>query len=199
MKPKIRSMIVALTNSNSMYKPFGIGINGGLPWHLPKESRYFGKTTKKISEENPKGISGIPLIMGRKNYESFPKEYCPLPGRMNIVLTEQPLWRPLNYENLDNVKIAHSPWKALDYAENCPGDELFIIGGEDIYTWYGKNVTIDRLYISFVNAVELECDRFFPMDLFNIKRDYILKDENFSLADEKNIRDFTIRIYERKN
>ena len=198
METKIRSMIVACTAKNNMYKPFGIGINGTLPWYLPKESQYFAKTTKKKSEEHPKGIEGAPLIMGRVNYESFPDEYCPLAGRTNIVLTKQTLWQPPNYESLGNVKIVHSPWEALYKAEQCPGDELFIIGGQDIYTWYGKNVIIDRLYITLVEAIDLRCDRFFPMQLFDLKNDYNLKKEEWYRKDEKHIYDFTVQMYERK-
>jgi dihydrofolate reductase len=193
MQNKTRSLIVACTNINNGNYPFGIGVNGKLPWKLPKEMKYFKKTTKKIDDDYPEGVPGIPIIMGRKSFEGL------LPGRKNIILTEQSLWQPPDYEDQDDLKVINSPWEALDYAEKCPGNEIFIIGGEEIYKWYATNVIIHRLYITFVDAPLLECDRFFPIGLFDLEKDYaVIKDEVHG-TDKKNIYGFNIKVYERKD
>ena len=55
-----------------------IGKDKDLPWHLPDDMKFFMQTT-----------SGHHVIMGRRNYESLPAKYKPLPNRTNIVLTRQ--------------------------------------------------------------------------------------------------------------
>ena len=56
-----------------------IGRNNSLPWRLPDDMRHFMKTTM-----------GRPVIMGRKTFESMKS---PLPGRTNIVLTQNAQWQ----------------------------------------------------------------------------------------------------------
>jgi dihydrofolate reductase len=50
-----------------------IGNDGGIPWHLPADLKFFKSVTM-----------GKPIIMGRSTYESIGR---PLPGRTNIVIT----------------------------------------------------------------------------------------------------------------
>ena len=54
----------------------GIGKNNDLMWHLPNDMKFFKETT-----------SGHVVVMGRKNYESIPERFRPLPNRENVVLT----------------------------------------------------------------------------------------------------------------
>ena len=64
------SLIAALTKNRV------IGKDNDLPWSLPDDMKYFMNTTK-----------GHHVIMGRKNYESIPHKFRPLPNRVNIVVT----------------------------------------------------------------------------------------------------------------
>ena len=64
------SMIVAVSKNNV------IGKNNSLAWHLPDDMNYFSNMTQ-----------GHSVIMGRKNWESIPKKFRPLPNRKNIVIT----------------------------------------------------------------------------------------------------------------
>ncbi|HMD00020.1 MAG TPA: dihydrofolate reductase, partial [Ferruginibacter sp.] len=66
------SLIVAASENNA------IGKGNKLPWHLPTDLKFFKNTTW-----------GMPVIMGRKTFESFGK---PLPGRFNIVITRTTGW-----------------------------------------------------------------------------------------------------------
>ena len=51
-----------------------IGRDGGLPWHVSSDLKLFKEITL-----------GKPVIMGRRTWESLPRQ--PLPGRRNIVIT----------------------------------------------------------------------------------------------------------------
>ena len=55
----------------------GIGKDNDLMWHLPEDMKFFKDKT-----------SGQIVVMGRKNYESIPKRFRPLPNRDNVVLTK---------------------------------------------------------------------------------------------------------------
>ena len=110
-----------------------IGSNGDLPWHLPDDMKFFSKTTR-----------GHHVLMGRKNFESIPEKYRPLPGRPNIIVT-----RNADF-NADQVIIKTSIESGIRAAHEAGETELFIIGGGEIY-----NQTIhlaDRLYITHVEA-----------------------------------------------
>jgi dihydrofolate reductase len=68
-----------------------IGAGDTLPWHLPEDMKRFKALTM-----------GKPIIMGRKTYESIPKQFRPLAGRHNIVVTRNEQyqaydrrWRPI--------------------------------------------------------------------------------------------------------
>ena len=63
----IISMVVAIGKNRV------IGLDGGLPWHIPGDLKLFKQTTM-----------GKPIIMGRKTWESLGR---PLPGRPHVVIT----------------------------------------------------------------------------------------------------------------
>ena len=111
-----------------------IGRNNDLPWRLPDDMKYFMQTTK-----------GHCVIMGRKNYESLPPKFRPLPDRTNILVTKQK-----NY-HAPGCTIVHSLQEALVRAEAVGPDEVFIIGGADIYR-QGLPVA-DTLYLTEIDAV----------------------------------------------
>ncbi len=87
-----------------------IGCNGGLPWHLPEDFRWFKHKTM-----------GGTLVMGRKTFESIGR---PLPGRRNVVLTRDLHW------SHPGVEIIHDAEEVS--AGRWPGD-VFVIGGATVY------------------------------------------------------------------
>ena len=119
-----------------------IGRDGKLPWHISNDLKYFKKLTM-----------GNPVIMGRKTYESIGR---PLPNRYNIIVT-----RDKNFTQ-DNCSIQYSledaVIKAKNYCEANNCEEIFIIGGSDIYN-QSINI-IKRAYITEVHK-EFEGDSFF--------------------------------------
>lgn len=95
-----------------------IGKDGQLPWHIPADLKHFKSLTL-----GPKG-EGLPMIMGRKTFASFPK---PLPGRRHIVLTRDANWQAAGAE------VAHSLEQALTLAGE---GEVAVIGGAEIYALF---------------------------------------------------------------
>ena len=80
------------------------------------------------------------LLMGRKNYESIPEKYRPLPNRTNIVVTRQAHWFK------EGVYFVSSIEEGIDIARDAGEEELFIIGGGEIY----------RQSLSFVDVIVIK-------------------------------------------
>lgn len=124
----IKTSLIAAVARNNV-----IGADQGIPWHIPSDFAWFKQTTM-----------GKPMVMGRKQFETFPK---PLPGRPHIVVTRQSDYSP------DGVTVCHSLAEAVqvarDMAEKAGIDEIMVIGGGDIYSQAIRDA--DRLYISHVD------------------------------------------------
>jgi dihydrofolate reductase len=69
--------------------------------------------------------TGHPVIMGRKTWDSLPARFRPLPGRRNLVVTRQPVWRA------DGAEVVASPEAAVALLSGS--DRAFVIGGAELY------------------------------------------------------------------
>ena len=152
-----------------------IGKDNDLVWRLPDDMKYFMETTKNHF-----------VIMGRKNYESIPHKYRPLPNRVNIIITEQH-----NYQAADCV-ITNTIEEALEYAEAQGQHEVFIIGGGQIYSQSLPHA--QKLYITEINE-NFEGDTYFP-EFDHSHWDEISRKHH--LKDEKHKHSFDFVIYNRK-
>lgn len=161
----IISAIVATAKNNV------IGKNNDIPWYLPADLKYFKKTT--IHHH---------IIMGRKCFQSIGK---PLPKRTNIVITRNPFFIATNCLVLNSLE------EALNTAHDNGEEEVFIIGGGQIYEL--SQALWDRVYLTEVD-LEVEGDVFFP-DLQT--EDWKLISEAPHEADEKNEYAYTFKILER--
>jgi len=119
-----------------------IGKNNDLVWYLPDDMKYFMNTTR-----------GHCVIMGRKNYESIPHRFRPLPDRTNIVITHQ---KQLVAEG---CIVVHSLEEGLRICEKLDEEEAFVIGGGQIYAL--ALPLANQLYITEVYA-NPEGDAYFP-------------------------------------
>lgn len=117
----------------------GIGKDNDLLWKIPDDLKRFKEITL-----------GHPIILGRKNFESIGRA---LPRRMNIIVT-----RDTNY-HAENCVIVHSVEEALEKAKLLDSEEVFIIGGGEIYKQALPYT--DRLYLTVIHA-EKPADVFFP-------------------------------------
>jgi dihydrofolate reductase len=166
----IVSIIVAASTNNA------IGKNNQLPWHLPNDMKFFKNTTW-----------GMPVIMGRKTFESFAGG--PLPGRFNFVISRQEQWPA----GQDKIKRASSIQEAIALARQTDCKEVFIIGGAQIYS---ESIQLaERIYLTRVHAV-IEGDAFFP----EISPDQweMVSHSDFP-ADEKHAYSYSFQLWARKN
>jgi dihydrofolate reductase len=132
------ALIVAMDKEN------GIGKNNDLMWHLPADMRFFKETT-----------TGHIVVLGRKNYESIPERFRPLPNRENVVLT-----RNANFE-APGCLVFHSLEACLEHYKNETERTVFIIGGGEIYRQALELNVVDEMYITYVNHT-YGADTFFP-------------------------------------
>ena len=138
-----------------------IGRDGGLPWHLPRDMKYFKKMTM-----------GHHVIMGRESFASM--DYVPLRGRVNLVLTRDP------YFISSSAIVLHSIEEALSYSHAAGENEAFILGGGKIFAQ--SMHLIEILYLTVVIS-EVAGDTYFPEIIIN-EWD-LVSSEHFD-ADEKN-------------
>lgn len=120
-----------------------IGRKNGLLWPLPDDLKRFKELTL-----------GHPVIMGRKTFESILSTLKkPLPGRPNIVITRD---RHCKYEG---ILICRSIEEAFTKAQELDHEEIFIIGGAQIYEQ--SLPFVERLYVTLVDSDE-QGDAYFP-------------------------------------
>lgn len=164
----IRSIIAAVAENNV------IGKNNGMVWHLPADLKYFKNKTK-----------GHYVIMGRKTFESLNGQ---LPGRPSIIITRKTDYHP------EGCYVVHDARKAVSLAEEKGENEVFILGGAEIYKLMLKLDLIDKMYLTEIKAV-FEGDSFFPeLD----KAQWNEVDRQSHAPDEKNKYPYAFVEYVRK-
>lgn len=127
--------IIVATNKDRV-----IGVDNALPWRLPSDLKHFKETTM-----------GKPVIMGKKTFESIGR---PLPGRLNIVLTDD------KADKSDGkVVYVYSMQEAIDIGKKAD-KEIFVIGGAFVYAQ--AMPIADRLYVTEVKANIPQGNKFFP-------------------------------------
>lgn len=151
-----------------------IGKDNDLPWHLPDDMKYFMQTTR-----------GHHVLMGRKNYQSIPQKFRPLPDRVNMVVTHQADF------SAPGCLVIHSIEEGIALARTAGEPELFIIGGAEIFD---QSLPLaDRLYLTEIDA-EVKGDAHFPA----VKRSRwkIIKTHHHP-ADERHAFAFDFVVYEK--
>ena len=143
------SLIVAIGKNNE------IGKNNQLLWHIPEDLKNFKKIT-----------TGKTVIMGKNTYESIGK---PLPNRVNIVLSRNflEIGKKISedrkkYENeTTKLEFFDDFQKVIEKYKDFP-EEVFIIGGGEIYKKSLELGIITRIYMSHVDFSDDEADTYFP-------------------------------------
>lgn len=159
------TIIAAIAKNNAL------GKNNDLIWHLPADLKRFKKVT-----------TGHHILMGRNTFESIGR---PLPNRTTIIITKNE-----NYVQ-EGCLIANSVEQAIEMAHE--DDQIFIIGGAQVYEYAMKHDFADALDITLVHH-EFDADVYFPeIDPSIWKR---VEREDF-IADEKNKFDYSFIRYKK--
>ncbi len=95
---------------------WGIGYRGKLLQHIPEDMKFFKQMTL-----------GKVVVMGRETFESLPGKE-PLKDRINIVLSKH------KHFNNKEVTICRSLDELFLELEKYNKDDIFVIGGESIYS-----------------------------------------------------------------
>ena len=142
-------ILIAAVDENN-----GIGLNGSIPWYIPSELKHFKDTTM-----------GKTIAMGGNTFRSLGK---PLSGRKNIVLS-----RKMN--NADGAMVFSQIEEMITYLLSL-NEDVFIIGGEEMYREFLSRDLVDNLIISHVSGTH-NCDTFLPpfdFSKFKLEHDLLL-------------------------
>ncbi len=121
---------------------FGIGMDGDLLFKCKEDQQFFKNLTINKT-----------VVMGRKTYMSLPKSRRPLPERNNIVMTnDKDFSEP-------GITVCNSVDELKNVVETIPSDDVFVIGGEEIYRLLLP--LCHRLYVTRFKDIR-SADTFFP-------------------------------------
>jgi dihydrofolate reductase len=155
----------------------GIGKNNDLMWHLPNDMRFFQRQT-----------TGHTVIMGRKNWDSIPERFRPLPNRRNIVLTRNNTFNDAGCEVFYNLTVC------LNELSNQGESTVYIIGGGQIYKEALTLGCVDEMYITYVHHV-FDADTFFPHFQSS---DWVVHEVMKQEVDERHTYAFEVKHFTRK-
>lgn len=157
----------------------GIGLNNKLPWpSLNEDLRFFRGLTMGAPPNKRNAV-----IMGRRTWESIPRKFKPLPGRLNLVLSSQ-----TGLTLAEGVLPCTSIDEALRRtAEATDVHQTFVIGGGRVYEQAFTRPSCRRIYVTRINH-PFECDVYMPtipgtFTLVSVSSPYWYKEE-FSYAIE---------------
>lgn len=156
----------------------GIGLNGGIPWKIPADMLHFKEITTKCS---PGVVNAV--IMGRRTWESIPKQFRPLAGRVNIVVS-----KTLKHTET----LITSTFREAVEAVNSNVERIFAIGGREIYQEALQHENVENVYVTRVQG-DFKCDVQFP----------VLPQETFQLVKYTDIQEegalkFSFNVYVHK-
>tara|TARA_B100000945_G_C20114735_1_gene471966 strand:- start:28 stop:564 length:537 start_codon:yes stop_codon:yes gene_type:complete len=165
----------------------GIGYNNLLPWKISSDLKKFKKLT--VGNENNA------IIMGKNTWNSLNKKS--LPKRDNLILSSS-----LNINIIkDNITKSFKNENLLkEFIMKKKYDEIWIIGGENIYDLFLNKTNIfkiDKIYVTLINK-EFKCDVYFP-NIDKNKYSFISKSIHIYNNSNNENEDIYDIIYENKN
>jgi dihydrofolate reductase len=149
-----------------------VGLKGRLLFRLKADMQNFRAVT-----------AGKPVVMGRKTWDSLPKR--PLPGRPNIVVTQNPDFQAPGAFVFSSLPVALTAARAM--AARMGVNEAFVLGGAAI--WEGAMPYVTQITLTEADA-EAEADTFFPK--FDLRDWREISVRSYG-ADADNEADFVIR------
>lgn len=185
-------------------KPGAMGVNGGMPWRLSPDLRYFKAMT-----------IGCPVIMGRGTWDAMPPKFRPLPGRENIVVTHNPDFvadGARSFTSIDAALDYAREWlenrEALVVAESASQDlpqdgrAIWVIGGAAILREMLANYHADAAYVTQIDA-KVAADTFAPnihalvdAGKWHVAREGELEEAPLKVGSESNPARYRFMVYE---
>jgi dihydrofolate reductase/thymidylate synthase len=177
MTSKNVHMIVAVDSK------MGFSKDGNIPWKIQEDLNLFKKITTKISKPNMQNA----LIMGRKTALTLKG---PLPNRFNFVISNNKEYiENLEEKGFECFSKIEDCLKYCNENENKKIENIFLIGGFEIYNWGLSNPNqISKIHISHIME-NFDCDLFLNEKLLN---------QNFRMEGYKEFNDFSHSIYSRR-
>lgn len=126
----------------------GIGKGNDIPWYIPEDLKRF----KKLTTDNI-------VIMGRKTWDSLPKQ--PLPNRTNIVITSKQPFDKFIYDWDKKRFLFGCLQGALDVFGDVKYHDVYIIGGGSIYREALDLDIVDEMDLTWIKG-DYNCDVHFP-------------------------------------
>lgn len=149
-----------------------IGKDNTLIWHLPADLQRFKTLT-----------TGNVILMGRKTYESIGR---PLPNRTTIVISRQ-----IDL-HIEGVIVVHSVEEAILKAKSISREDIFIVGGAEIYQLCMP--LADQILLTQLHDV-FEGDAFFPEISPEM---WEVTEKERGITDEKNPFQYSFITYQKK-
>lgn len=132
---------------------FGFAKNGEIPWKIDEDINLFQDVTTRKCESSKNAV-----IMGKKTWKSLGTT-TGLKNRINIVVS-----KTLESFLTNDCYNVEEVGEALTLCRELSIEQVFIIGGYEIYKHALKYYTIDYIYITKINY-DYNCDLFFPHEL----------------------------------
>jgi dihydrofolate reductase len=136
----------------------GIGLNGSIPWKITDDIKHFKELTSKVPEDPYFDYINM-VVMGRKTWDSLPEKFKPLPGRLNIILSNKDQNEISNTEH-ELVRVI-SDFEQINEFNNNNNNvngkqqkihDIFVIGGSSIYELalsspYCRTIYLTEIYL----------------------------------------------------
>jgi dihydrofolate reductase len=145
------NVIVAYSNN------YVIGNDNNLPWSYKEDLEYFKTITSYTRKNDHKNA----IIMGYNTWLSIKRK---LKNRINIVITT----KTIEKTDDNDLFFVDSIGSAIDICKDVFNsnkiENIFIIGGEKIYTYFLRSyfyTYLDKIYITKINK-DFEGNKYFP-------------------------------------
>ncbi|RNA44935.1 dihydrofolate reductase [Brachionus plicatilis] len=197
------SLVVAMNSSNR-----GIGLNGTIPWHLPKDLKFFAKITTHTKD--PSKVNAV--IMGRLTWLSIPQNFRPLKNRLNVIISSKLDKESLGEKaGLSNILIFKSFDEAINSLITDHRDKIesiYAIGGSMIYKQALEYPAgfLHRIYLTRVFS-DTQCDTFMQPENFldnftkldntSGDKEYLNTEFNTIQTEPSNNLNYAFEIYEK--
>ncbi len=119
----------------------GLAKHGYEPWYIPNDGEYFNEQTK---------LYGGRVLVGGVTFRNDLNSK-PLAERTTYVVTRE-------MQPNSGVEIVHN---TTDWLKQQNGQDVWVIGGETIFSQVIAAGLADELYLTHIDA-DFNCDQFFP-------------------------------------